>query len=832
VLILSLIPVIFLFTIGFLISKFIPRIEEFNAAERIAIMFGLGLLIAILTSFVLGWFNLTSLILPVSILELTVPAAILSVYALHKSKKIRFIPKMPSRTFVVLAVLLVFCFLMVSFRPVDFIRTPDDYKNVFWAKNMMTNNIVAPGGLGINGSDYSSEIWPWVQRIAYGLSLVYFFKMGDYSLLTGQILSALFYSILILASFLIGSLRNKKTGLIVAILVAFNPLIFLFSDHIMTDIPAAAIGILALYFFIRSYESNRINRRFLLFALIFAGISVLTKGTALFLYPFVSAYALWGQPFKIRKIELIGRLLPIIVFASSFMTDALRIVFTGIPSNSWKIFVDPLKIFTWSFSDWTKYLTSSPLGGYGTFIFPYLYTFPVALLVLMGCLYMVTKERGKLNILFFATLMFVLWEFTTSPALTAFVRHVFIVFPIIMYFAAIGIQSRRYSIVAIPFFLLLLLVPEQGYVPYVQNSILPEGFRTIMKFMGVTVVGLILLADFPLKKQNRKLILGFMNTARRRTLTISLRHLSVIAIICITISASFYSGIFYLQNAPLEVNEKITVESAGIKQAVIWVDSNIPQYSRIATNNFYEFPFYLTYLSSKNYTLVYLPGARTSLSSADEGLNAFLNLTSSQRVDYLIIFTFLSYMHWYPYLGNYIDNPPSGMYEVNRTSTFVVYKTWSQSGKIGWEGNFSQGWNKGWSKDPRSSYQMASYGTEMIDGTLHVFGLSETGDNTPWAHWVAISTSLPSINISRYPYLVSEYRNTNGTEYQVGIVIDGQVFFPIVAIDSGKMISVVDMRKYLPSGTASEIFLLTRSLSENMTIDLYIDRMFFTSAIG
>ena len=115
------------------------------------------------------------------------------------------------------------------------------------------------------------------------------------SLLAGQVLSALFYAMLILGTFLLGSLRNKKTGIIAALFVAFNPMIFLFSDHIMTDIPVAALATFSMYFFIKSYGKETINKKALLIAIIFSGLTLFTKPTGLFILPLISIYALNKQ---------------------------------------------------------------------------------------------------------------------------------------------------------------------------------------------------------------------------------------------------------------------------------------------------------------------------------------------------------------------------------------------------------------------------------------------------------------------------------------------------------------------------------------------------------
>ena len=73
----SYIPVILIFAGGFIVDKFTIKNKEFNLPERIALWFGLGLLIAAADSFILGWFKLLFLLLPVSVVEVLVPLALL-----------------------------------------------------------------------------------------------------------------------------------------------------------------------------------------------------------------------------------------------------------------------------------------------------------------------------------------------------------------------------------------------------------------------------------------------------------------------------------------------------------------------------------------------------------------------------------------------------------------------------------------------------------------------------------------------------------------------------------------------------------------------------------
>jgi len=752
--ILSFFPVVFIFLLGFFASKFNHQICEFTFAERIAVWFCFGFLITILNTLLLSYMKILFLLLPISIMELFVFFLILIVKRRINISKKKFVIE---NSTLVLVALLILSFFLAATRTLDFVRNPDEYKNIYWAKLLMEKQSLVPGGLGRIGIDYSSEIWPWLQMYIFGLSLVFSFQIGSFSLLSAQVIVALFYSMLILATFLLGNLRSRKTGLIAAILVAFNPMVFVFSNHIMTDIPIAALATLSFYFFVKSYQAEHIQKKFLLIALLFAGMVIFTKPTGLFVFPFIPFYSLSRRSLKAGWKELIGRLLPLFIFLSTFAADGARIFVTGIPSSSWKVFTDPLRIFTWSVDEWTYFLASSPNGAYGTFIFPNLYTYGIALLMLLGVIIVVIKDRKRFNLLLLICLLYILWVFSTSAIIGGFVRHIFLIFPFLMYFAAIGLQSSHYSLALIPLFLLLLIIPQQGYVPYVQNSILPESFRLMTVLSATALILLKISSDFALKRQQPiKIVIWFVRSTKRSVLSISFLSIFTIISLFLVVGTSAYSGYYYVNQAPMEVNENITIETVGIKQAVTWVDSNIPQFSKISTNNVFEFPFYLSYLSTKNYTLINIPG--TYAFSQDVAYEAFLNMTSGGETDYLIIFTVLGYMHWYPYLNNYLHNPPPRMYEMYRTDTFIVYKTCSTFDNITWQSDFAKNWTSGWSKDGRPAYQMANSGFETSDEKLHIFGVSRADDDTAqYSYWIAISTSLPSINVTKYPYLVASY---------------------------------------------------------------------------
>jgi len=66
---------------------------------------------------------------------------------------------------------------------------------------------------------------------------------------------------------------------------------------------------------------------------------------------------------------------------------------------------------------------------------------------------------------------------------------------------------------------------------------------------------------------------------------------------------------------------------------------------------------------------------------------------------------------------------------------------------------------------------------------------------------------------------------------QVGIKIDENVFYLPIYVSSHWAASVVDLRKYQPSGNIREIFVRARTINGNMTIDASISSMLIASEI-
>jgi hypothetical protein len=128
---------------------------------------------------------------------------------------------------------------------------------------------------------------------------------------------------------------------------------------------------------------------------------------------------------------------------------------------------------------------------------------------------------------------------------------------------------------------------------------------------------------------------------------------------------------------------------------------------------------------------------------------------------------------------------------------------------------------------------MANSGFETSDEKLHIFGVSRADDDTAqYSYWITISTSLPSINVTKYSYLVASYvTKSQNTTIRIGVVIDGKVFYPIDSSSSKPTISVVNLKQYATSGNLTEIFVRSRVLGGNMTVNFYLDYILIASKV-
>ncbi|GAH12457.1 unnamed protein product, partial [marine sediment metagenome] len=105
-----------------------------------------------------------------------------------------------------------------------------------------------------------------------------------------HILSIFFYSLLIPTTYLVGALHNKKTGLIAALFIACNPLVWFWSSRVMPDIPYTVISTAFFYFFYKSFKKRgKISSKHLIPTMLFGFVAYTQQPKIIFVWaiPFV-----------------------------------------------------------------------------------------------------------------------------------------------------------------------------------------------------------------------------------------------------------------------------------------------------------------------------------------------------------------------------------------------------------------------------------------------------------------------------------------------------------------------------------------------------------------
>ena len=128
---------------------------------------------------------------------------------------------------------------------------------------------------------------------------------------------------------------------------------------------------------------------------------------------------------------------------------------------------------------------------------------------------------------------------------------------------------------------------------------------------------------------------------------------------------------------------------------------------------------------------------------------------------------------------------------------------------------------------------MSSYAVDIFNNTMQLNGISSSGNDTSnWAHWITVSTLL-SINITEFPYLlVNCMTGSQNNTIQIGVVVNNKILYPINIISPSWTTNVVDLREYQASGNVTEIFIRSRALNDNTTLNTWINNMLLASEIS
>lgn len=203
--------------------------------------------------------------------------------------------------------------------------------------------------------------------------------IGENILKSSMFLVGFFYSLSIVVAFILGLRDGWKVALMTSIILIFNPMWLVWSNHIMLDIPLAAITTLFIYYSIKALE-NRIDWLWLSIAF----LSFILASTIKPPFPLIFILLPIGL-YSLQKLEKINnkfhniiiRLSPFFLFLSFFILDAyLNFINKNISGTT--SFDQIIHIISLSEikpqGGIYKFLFESINGAYGVFISPYFYT--------------------------------------------------------------------------------------------------------------------------------------------------------------------------------------------------------------------------------------------------------------------------------------------------------------------------------------------------------------------------------------------------------------------------------------------------------------------------
>jgi 4-amino-4-deoxy-L-arabinose transferase-like glycosyltransferase len=663
-----------------------------------------------------------------------------------------------SLVMIVLVLFLLSIWFVQLSQPTDFIRNSDEYKYMMWGKQLAQTNIFSTPNFGrplIDNPNSTSLIssFSWLTRYVFGVTLAYTFSFAGFSITSAILLEGFFYLLLIMGSYLLGSLKSVNVGILTMAIVATNPLLVLFLNHVMLDIPIAGLGVLSLYSFLRSFES-KVEKSWFVVALVSAGLAVFIKPLpVLFILPPVGFFALWiRSQFKNisqgwGRIDLTLRALPFALFLTPFAVDVVNDIRISFPLNLSSVVIFKEMVFflargLGAFASEVIYQTGSP----------FFFTLIGAVLIGFG-IYKAALVWDRTNVTILA-IVILCTLFMSSDTLYGLVdRDAFLIYPLLAVLgstALLTIRSRLdYLLVGISS-IVVLSIPQDMFLAYIgiPASTFPSVDLTLMKISCVIPF----------------LVIWAMNRVKTTRNVRRGRYFHAVLLVGL-VSFLMLSSAIEVQsirrNGPYEVNETFSANNTGVQAAVAWIEQHVPPGSRIGSNSLFEFPFYLLFNESSLFHFVLLPGVYQSvfvnLTKADADL-AYRKLIYTGAMDYLVIFGGrVGWPSFYPYISTEGIGPMQMVY--NDSGLVTIYKSVPFTVRTFDLTNFT----KGWSADKRFTYNMenATLSKSLSSNSTIVSGSTIPGSSDAW---IAISSIL-TVN-STLPSVQFEFRTNNNTQVQ------------------------------------------------------------------
>ncbi len=268
---------------------------------------------------------------------------------------------------------------------------------------------------------------PWLQHpfgFYWLLSLSFLiFGVNDFA---GEIVVALLGALTGLFVYLLGKeLFDKKTGLIAAVLILFQPIYWFYSNRVLNDVPVILFLTAAFYFFIRGEKRND-NRSLYISGFLFA-YAMLTKMIAIAALPVVFFYLLLHK--RLNFIREKKYWITLTIFIATF---SIWLLYNQLTVG----YLFPLELFLGRVTPGVHQLDTAPFSYFFVMFIPFL-RLPLAILFFFGVGSMLlTKFRNASLLMLWITIFFTLASLQTVKV----DRYIMPIFPAVAIVGGFGLS--------------------------------------------------------------------------------------------------------------------------------------------------------------------------------------------------------------------------------------------------------------------------------------------------------------------------------------------------------------------------------------------------------
>lgn len=664
----------FFFVPGYMLLIIFPSQNNFSSVESILLSFGSSLAVIIsitYLSFLLNNFDAVVIII-------TIITTLFFILFLFKNREsvtklfsnltwrkinqkidlfcdLRFVLNLDKYTIAIILISFLFFSLAYFIKLPTTFRMPDEYYYL-WSSNyeILTH-------LQYRDLPYL-ELHPiyssWL-KLGYILILSFSFGVSSSFGLTPHLLFLLFYSILIIATYLIGSLHNKKTGLLAALFIGSNPIIWFWNSRIMPDILFASLAIVSFYFFYKAFNLKEKTRLYyFVLSLFFAFITYTIEPKLIFVWGFsFIIYFLTGsnkKHFLLRTLLICGSFGLLIAYVCFFAPWFFSYDFPKIIGNLFSV-------FSFSLTDWVSFFSPQGVTWY-TWGYPYYYSHAMLFLFLVGSICFILKHTKRESFLFLSSIFFCLFFHATAYSNQG-PRFSFLIFPLLMSLAAIGFSTnlKRYSLILpICIFFLFPIFPinEPGIGTFLPVT---DSFVILSRFVAI------LLIIYKIVEGISPDIMAFYRRHLKKSQFLIITKYTESILLVIIVLSTLSTGISITTNSEWFRNDYVTPDSVGLPQAGSWLTENISVNSTIITN---VRPQILSYYSNYQFDIQDSNWVinRDGIGKIITPLQAkFTELLNSNDFNYLVVFSeSVVGEHWRrSHFMEYLDN----------NTLFTIYET-------------------------------------------------------------------------------------------------------------------------------------------------------------